>query len=241
METTTIGHNIWQKEKDNKGNLGKVISLNMQGWGASIERKLLWNQFTYMKAKIIVLIDHRRSQTQLKNIEVEAKINWIGEETKWKAKWQHVPTHNSKVGGISIGIHPTLTRYAIKESLGQDYRNWGRWTCMHIGGKNKMAILGTYGPTKNLGDKDNFSMWKMQERKMQSIPRTERKKDPKEQYIADIQKTITKLKQKGYQVIVIGDTNINEQDVDNTYTREWKTQMRENKMHNIHKLFWPII
>ena len=82
METTTIGHNIWQKEKDNKGNLGKVISLNMQGWGASIERKLLWNQFTYMKAKIIVLIDHRRSQTQLKNIEAEAKINWIGEETK---------------------------------------------------------------------------------------------------------------------------------------------------------------
>mgnify|MGYP001502923230 FL=1 len=100
METTTIGHNIWKKDGNKDINKGKIVSLNMQGWGASIERRLLWNQLTYMKAMIVVLIDHRRTQTQLKGIEAEARINWIGEQTKWKARWQHVPTHNSKVGGI---------------------------------------------------------------------------------------------------------------------------------------------
>ena len=207
IETTTIGHNIWKKAENKDINKGKIVSLNMQGWGANIERRLLWNQLTYMKAMIVVLIDHRRTQTQLKGIEAEARINWTGEQTKWKARWQHVPTHNSKVGGISIGIHPIISRYVIKETIGQDHRKWGRWTCTHIGGKNKIAIIGTYGPTKNEGEKENASMWRTQERKMQTIPREERKKDPKEQYIADIQKAITELKHKEYQVIILGDTN----------------------------------
>ena len=241
METTTIGHNIWKKAGNKDINKGKIVSLNMQGWGAMIERRLLWNQLTYMKAMIVVLIDHRRTQTQLKGIEAEARINWIGEQTKWKARWQHVPTHNSKVGGISIGIHPIISRYVIKDTTGQDHRKWGRWTCTHIGGKNKIAIIGTYGPTKNEGEKENASMWRTQERKMQTIPREERKRDPKEQYIADIQKAITELKHKEYQVIILGDSNINEKDKGNKYTIEWKKQMQENKMHNIHKLFWPTI
>ena len=86
IETSTIGHNIWTSERENT-NIGKIISLNMQGWGTHMERRLLWSQITYMKAMIIVLIDHRRSATQLKSIEAEAKLNWIGEETKWEAKW----------------------------------------------------------------------------------------------------------------------------------------------------------
>ena len=213
----------------------------MQGWGTHIERRLLWSQITYMKAMIIVLIDHRRSATQLKSIEAEAKLNWIGEETKWEAKWQHVPTHNRKVGGITIGIHLTISRYIIKEKVGKDQRNWGRWTCTHIGGKNKIAIIGTYGPTTNEGDNENNSMWKIQERKMQTINKADRKTNPKEQYIADIQNAMTELKQKGYQIIVIGDTNINEHDKENKYTKEWKKQMKENEMHNIHALYWPTI
>ena len=71
-------------------------------------------------------------------------------------------------------------------------------------------------------------------RKMQTIPPKERKKDPKEQYIADIQKAITELKHKKYQVIILGDTNVNEKDKENKHTMEWKKQMQENKMHNIY-------
>ena len=52
---------------------------------------------------------------------------------------------------------------------------------------------------------------------------------------------MTELKQKGNQIIVIGDTNINEHDKENKYTMEWKKQMKENEMHNIHTLYWPTI
>ena len=46
-------------------------------------------------------------------------------QTKWKARWQHVPTHNRRVGGITIGIHPTISRYIIKEKVGKDQRETG--------------------------------------------------------------------------------------------------------------------
>ena len=75
-----------------------------------------------------------------------------------------------------------------------------------------LAILGTYGPTTNEGDADNQSMWKRQERQMHKVTQMKRQQNPKEQYIHDLTNTIQKLKQKGYMVLMAGDTKINEQD-----------------------------
>ena len=49
-------------------------------------------------------------------------------------------------GGISIGIHSVLGRYATTKPR---VDKWGRWVEVDIVGKNNTmtTIIGTYGPT----------------------------------------------------------------------------------------------
>ena len=85
QDTTTIGHNVWKTMPNPTWQQmkGRIVSLNMQGWGASMERRLLWQQLAQMKALVVILIDHRRNQTQLRNLETEATLNWVGDAAKW--------------------------------------------------------------------------------------------------------------------------------------------------------------
>jgi len=51
-------------------------------------------------------------------------------------------------------------------------------------------------------------MWGTQQQAMASIPATHKQKTPKYQFIYDLGECIHKTKIRGYDVIIIGDTNV---------------------------------
>ena len=68
------------------------------------------------------------------HLEYEINKEWIGTTKRGRtARWVHAPAKNNKIGGIALGIHPALNRYAHKEI--HDNRGWGRWVGIELRGK----------------------------------------------------------------------------------------------------------
>ncbi len=99
-------------------------------------------------------------------------------------------------------------------------------------------MIATYGPTPNTDPNATDSMWQRQLKLMEKLPPLERMKDPREQYQFDLQNHIQHLKGAGYEVILLGDTNINLLK-DNTTITSWKDQMWQAGLHNILDAWWP--
>jgi hypothetical protein len=101
--------------------------------------------------------------------------------------WTHSPARNRHIGGISIGIHPIMARYASKRTR---IDKWGRWVEVDlVGKKNKITtVIGTYGPT---GDNTSgkCTMWKYQQNEIEKEKNPEGKKrdTPKERYRNDLE------------------------------------------------------
>ncbi|HIB78244.1 MAG TPA: endonuclease/exonuclease/phosphatase family protein, partial [Flavobacteriales bacterium] len=239
----TIGHDIWYSSppKLQWNNLqGNICALNMRGRGEMLDRQNLWSAMAKSHTMIIILSDHRCTEPQLKNFQTEIEDGWIGLNTERRMKCIHSPARNKHVGGITIAVHPIISRYITLDTPFQldDPRGWGRWTCTALAGKEKIIIIGTYGPTKNTDDDAVQSMWQTQEKLMGEINREERESDPQQQYIKDITEHIREIQKKKYKVILMGDTNIN-WNADTLANTEWKNNMADRGMLNTIKTFWP--
>jgi len=242
-QENTEGHDLWYENKPSIKwtNLqSNIVSINMAGWGEQLDRKVIWANMAKTRTVAAVLVDHRRNSEQQGSMEYEIEETWLGERTGCKAAWTHTPG-NKHIGGISIALHPALARYAKHDDEWYDPRGWGRWTTITvIGRKRKIAIIGTYGPTPNKDEEAVYAMWQRQLRAMQNIPNHERATDPREQYINDMRKMITQLKDKNFQIIMAGDMNINI-NRDTKETRQWKDMAREAGLENTMQIWWPNI
>ena len=114
-----------------------------------------------MRAMVISIVDHRKTKAQTSGVEWEVNGQWVQNATgSMRPMWVHAPAKTNDIGGVSLGIHPALKRYAHKSV--HDTRGWGRWIGIEMQGKQtdrrtgKIVILATYGPTKGDGDS---SMW----------------------------------------------------------------------------------
>ena len=114
-----VGDNLFYKKIKWRGwnNIkGCIQYINMGGWGEKNELDLraMFNQMAWTKTLIIVLIDHRREAHNTSQIEFLAQQAWTGggKGENEKAMWTHSPARNRHIGGISIGIHPIMARYA---------------------------------------------------------------------------------------------------------------------------------
>jgi len=167
-------------------------------------------------------------------------MEWTGTNRQHKVTWSHSMAKNKYIGGIMIAVHQIIGRYARITDNCQDPRNWGRWTAIEIWGwKRKTLIIATYGPVKNEGDEAINSMWYRQSEDMKKIPIEDRCKDPKEQYIKDINEYIDRMQTKGkFEIIMAGDVNINP-NKDNKMTYEWNTKTRDNGLLNMMSTWWP--
>ena len=106
--------------------------------------------------------------------------------------------------------------------------------------KRKIVIIGTYGSTPNKDEEAENSMWAQQLEKMQKLSPSEQATDHKEQYIQDLNTTITRMKDENYQVIIAGNININLHK-QTAETRTWEPMMRNNHLRNTICTYWPNI
>jgi exonuclease III len=67
---------------------------------------------------------------------------------------------------------------------------------------------------------------------MLTIPQAERGSNPQDQYIKDLTAHIAQLKRKDFQVILLGDMNINTLKTE-PHIRQWKEQIEILEMHNV--------
>ena len=166
-EHITIGHDLWYKKapatKWTKIQ-GNITSLNMAGWGDIMDRVNLWKQMATSKSMIVAIIDHKRTNEQIKNMENEIELGWTGTTRGiHKIIWAHAPAKNKNIGGITIAVHPILARYSLQTDLADDKRGWGRWTGVMIKGRKQSTIvIATYGPTENENIEATESMWQRQ-------------------------------------------------------------------------------
>jgi hypothetical protein len=196
-------------------------------------------------AMIVVLADHR--QTIPSNMETEMNLKWTGAGKGPNPHYGHAAPISSRVGGVTVTIHPILGRYVtdplktkLKKSYG-DNRGWGRWASVYLCSQNKTLIIGTYGPTgsgKPDQDDPKGSMWEYQQRGMEHIPEDQREDNPAFQFIRDLVECINEAQADGLQVMLMGDVNINIRN-DTKKTREWTTKLREAEMYNPMTLLWP--
>jgi hypothetical protein len=62
-----------------------------------------------------------------------------------KAAWAHTAARQVKLesgavkhhGGVSVGVHPILSRYAVPKGEIQDRRNWGRYCGIKPSGERR--------------------------------------------------------------------------------------------------------
>ena len=102
-----------------------------------------------------------------------------------------------------------------------------------------MYIIATYGPTPNNDERAKESMWQKQQNAMKNIPIIDRQKDPREQYIEDLQQTISKInKLKNSGVLLLGDINIDPRQ-DTKHAQQWKATMNNTNMTNTVLNRWP--
>ena len=122
-----------------------------------------------------------------------------------------------------------------------DERGWSQWAgielCGHElnGRTGHVILLATYGPTPSDGDN---SMWQYQERQMEKMDPTEQELDPRWQYIHDLGALITKYKEENVDVILVGDTNLNQHKT-SPECDWWKNTMERNKLINWMQYKWP--
>ena len=82
-------------------------------------------------------------------------------------------------------------------------------------------------------------MWYRQSEDMKKIPKAERCKDPKEQYVKDLNVYIDTMQTKEkFEIILVGDMNINPNKDDKT-TYEWNSKTRHNGLLNMMNTWWP--
>ena len=65
----TIGHDLWYNKAPatNWKKLQRnITSLNMAGWGDIMDRVNLWKQMATSKSMIVAIIDHKRTNAQIK-------------------------------------------------------------------------------------------------------------------------------------------------------------------------------
>ena len=195
-----------------------------------------------MGALVIVLIDHRRSQEQLHNIEFEANKWWVDSDGTQEnsSKWAHAGAPNKYIGGVSVGIHPAVARYAHSVEECEDERGWGRWTGIMITGHaGSIAIIVAYAPSETRKKMDNgepieqkHTMWNIQKAKMENIPVAERQTDPTHQFNYDLMNQVAKLKALNYEVIVAGDYNINWKGT-SPKVKLWKASIANQDLVNV--------
>ena len=131
---------------------GGIAQLNMRGWNSDggtgeIDRETLFAQLGKTRMLAVVLVDHHRTKALLPNMEREVETQWTGGGTgrSGKITWAHAPARYTSVGGVSIGLHPVIGRYAQAKPVAD---KWGRWVSQDIQGKEGVTtIIGTYGPT----------------------------------------------------------------------------------------------
>jgi exonuclease III len=189
---------------------------------------------------IMALIDHKIMEKGRINMENEIEMEWTGSNRQHKVSWSHSMAKNKHIGGITIAVHPIIGRYARVTDNCQDPRDWGRWTAIEIWGrKRKTLIIATYGPVKNEDEEATNSMWYRQSVEMKKIPAKERCKNPKEQYIKDINEYIDQMQTKEkFEIILTGDMNINP-DKDNKTAYTWNSEIRNNGLLNTMNTWWP--
>ena len=248
---TSTGHNMFMNATDHQSDLtwdkliGCIAHLNIGGWGPNrmLNRRATWQQLSEMRTMVAAIIDHRKTKGQTMHLEYEINKEWIGTTKRGRtARWVHAPAKNNKIGGIALGIHPALNRYAHKEI--HDNRGWGRWVGIELRGKKNnnrsghIVIIATYGPS---GPTDSSgSMWQYQLSQMDKLHNDERASNPRDQYLEDIESMINTYRQKGAEIILTGDININ---INNNKAGsvEWQRIMARNGLFNWMKALWPNI
>ena len=196
-EIAVSGHDLWyqQQEPLTWENLqGTVMALNMDGWGdiEDTNRINLFNQMAKSHTLIAILVDHRKMRSQQETIQNEMEAHWTGRGGDWRPMFITEGAKTNKVGGITIALHPTISRSfnPQKNSSKQgDPRGWGRWTSAKLTTKGaNTLIVGTYGPSQSRGEKEGptDAMWTTQKRMMEKLDKNERTADPAAQYIWDL-------------------------------------------------------
>jgi hypothetical protein len=221
---------------------GCIAHLNTRGWSHENElsRKATWEQLAHMGSLVVSLVDHRLTKARTRSLEYEVAERWIGTKKRSdRPLWIHAPAKTASIGGVSMGIHPALRRYAHKPI--HDPRKWGRWAGIELKGRATQSrtgfvvLINTYGPVIS---KDYGSMWQTQFREMALLPEEDMENDPKEQYVHDLSIEIAKYKLLGAEVILIGDTNINYHKKEPIH-REWNKHMQDLNMQNWMTAKWP--
>jgi len=170
-------------------------------------------------------------------MEYEVEEKWTGGGNKRcdRVRWAHAPAQSTHVGGISIGLHPIIGRYAQKKPV---IDKWSRWVSQEIQGKKSIVtIIGTYGPTGS--STVGGSMWAIQTRKIleewTSLSKTQqgktRRLNPRQQYIKDLTAYVKAEKDRGHQIIMMGDMNIKWRG-ESPEERSWVQNMHEQDMVN---------
>ena len=215
-----------------------AVTLNIAGWGREQDRIPLWNFLHNSKTSVVAIIDHKNTLTGINNIEYEMSKHWV--KLKEKPKFSHAAAANRHIGGITLAIHPCLGRYAQPTNLTEDPRGWGRWTGIALKGKNKtLYIIATYGPTPNENEDAKESMWQKQIKAMQKIPIYDKEKDPKHQYIADLQKILEKINCKeNTSILILGDMNIDPRQ-DTEPATKWKNMTESTDLTHTTLNRWP--
>ena len=236
----TKGHDLWHNSPPNiewKSIIGSMMSINMQGWGEPHQRNLPWQMLARTKTLAAVIIDHR--QYNHSNVEMEMVDRWTGVGNGKEASFGHVKPTSKQAGGITIALHPILGRYRERhKSDFDDPRGWNRWAQITLRGREKLLILGVYGPTGGGSQPNDNTMWGIQQQAMANIPTIHKQKNPKYQFMYDLGECIRKAKSRGYDVIVMGDTNVALQT--NSMEEQFMLEtMEAYEMHTAHKIMGP--
>ena len=104
-----------------------------------------WAELHAQQALVAVVSDHGLSKGRLIATEIQAGELWIGKECDMKAAWAHTAARQVTLesgavqhhGGVSVGIHPVLSRYAVPKGEIQDRRNWGRYCGIKPSGERR--------------------------------------------------------------------------------------------------------
>ena len=221
---------------------GCIASLNTRGWAndCTLQRRATWEQLASMRAMVVAIVDHRRIKANTSAVEYEVAEQWVGNtDRKCKPLWVHAPAKTNKIGGVTMGIHPALRRYA--HATFTDSRGWGRYVGVEIRGESTanrtgyVVIIAVYGPCHSDGDD---SMWKYQERQMDKLEEEERAANPQFQFVRDVTAEIAKYRNDGAEVVVVGDTNINYHKKEPIH-REWHQALQQLQMENSMVHRWP--
>ena len=238
-----IGHDLFYKKGGhmNWNNVnGGVVQLNMNGWGSSdgIHNRALFANLAWTKTLVVILIDHRRTAGNISSLEYEIENAWTGGGMgSGKVKWAHATARNKHVGGVTIGLHPIIARYASNRVRCD---KWGRWVEIDIVGKKGKVttIVATYGPTGSSSSGDD-AMWTYQQKEIHKEGKKRgTETNPRNRYMADLEIMLKKHRSMNKHTILMGDMNIN-WNGKKKETGKWKQILKEQQMINTMERWWP--